>query len=100
MIIECCMMERIYQNFFGLLSERFCKIDDKYKELFIQAFVKHYNSIFKMEANKIRNLGHLFGHLFYSYSIDWKIFEVVILRQDTTTAAHRMFLKILFREIA
>ena len=68
------MMERIYQDFFGLLAERFCKINDLYKELFIQAFVKHYNMIFKQEANKIRNLAELFGHLFYSFSIDWRIF--------------------------
>ena len=74
MILECCMMERIYQDFFGFLAERFCKINDLYKELFVQAFVKHYNSIFKQEGNKIRNLAELFGHLFYSYSIDWKIF--------------------------
>ena len=31
MILECCMMERIYQSFFGLLAERFCLIDDKFK---------------------------------------------------------------------
>ncbi len=48
MIIECCMMERIYQNFFGLLAERFCSIDDLYKELFIKAFINHYNAIFKL----------------------------------------------------
>ena len=94
------MMERIYQDFFGLLAERFCKIDDMYKEHFIAAFVNHYNSIFKLEVNKVRNLGKIFGYLFVTHSIDWKIFQIVILRQDTTTAAHRMFLKILFREIA
>lgn len=47
----------------------------------------------------MRNLAELFGHLFYSYSIDWRIFEVVTLRQDTTTAAHRIFLKYLFKKI-
>ena len=48
MIIECCSMDRIYQNFYGLLAERFCKIDDKYKEVFVQGFVNNYNGIFKM----------------------------------------------------
>lgn len=27
MILECCMMERIYQSFFGFLAERFCLVD-------------------------------------------------------------------------
>ena len=100
MIIECSMMERIYQDFFGFLAERFCKIDDMYKDHFLNAFVKHYNAIFKLEVNKICNLAKLYAHLFFTHSIDWSIFQVVTLRQDTTTSAHRMFLKILFREIA
>lgn len=97
MILECCMMERIYQDFFGLLAERFCKIDDTYKDYFIQAFVNYYNSMFKLEVNKIRNLAKMYGHLFFTFSIDWKIMEIIVLKQDTTTSAHRMFLKILFR---
>lgn len=91
------MMERIYQDFFGLLAQRFCTIGDQYKELFVAAFVNYYNSVFKLEANKIRNLGKMYAHLFYTNSIDWKIMQVITLKQDTTTAAHRMFLKILFR---
>lgn len=93
------MMERVYQSFFGLLSERFCIYDDKYKELFERAFLNNYNNIFKQEANKIRNLAHLFGHLFHRKVIDWSILEPITLTPDTTTAAARMFLKILFKDI-
>ena len=100
MILECCMMERIYQSFFGLLAERFCTVDDKYKELFIQAFLNRYNNIFKEEANKIRNLAHLFAHLFYRKAFDWKILETIRLTPDSTTAAARMFLKIFLKDIA
>jgi pre-mRNA-splicing factor CWC22 len=78
------------------LAERFCIIDDMYKELFVKAFINHYNSIFKQEANKIRNLGKLYGHLFYRHAIDWKIFQIITLTPEATTAAGRMFLKILF----
>ena len=80
MILECCMMERIYQTFFGLLAERFCLIDDLYKELFIKAFINHYNAIFKMEVSKIRNLAKLFGHLIYRFAIDWSMFQVIVLK--------------------
>lgn len=31
MIIDCCINQRTYQKFFGLLAERFCNIDDVYK---------------------------------------------------------------------
>ena len=100
MILECSMMERIYQNFFGLLAERFCSVDDMYKELFMQAFVTRYSNVFKEEANKIRNLAHLFGHLFYRKALDWKILSVIKLSPETTTAAARMFLKIFLKDIA
>ena len=99
MILECCMMERIYQSFFGFLAERFCIVDDKYKELFLQAFLNRYNNIFKEEANKIRNLAHLFGHLFCRKAVDWKIFQAIRLTPDSTTAAARMFLKIFLKDI-
>jgi pre-mRNA-splicing factor CWC22 len=94
------MMERVYQSFFGLLAERFCTIDDKFKEFFITAFLNHYNNIFKQEANKIRNLAHLFAHLFHRHAIDWKVLQAIRLTPDTTTAAARMFLKILLKDIA
>ncbi len=100
MILECCMMERIYQSFFGLLAERFCYIDEKFKELFIEAFLNQYNNIFKQEANKIRNLAHLFGHLFYRKAVDWKVLQAIRLTPDSTTAAARMFLKIFLKDIA
>lgn len=93
-------MERIYQDFFGLLAQRFCEISDQYKELFVTSFVNYYNTIFKLEVNKIRNIAKLYAHLFYTNSIDWKIMEIITIKQDTTTAAHRMFLKLLFKEIA
>lgn len=62
--------------------------------------MSHYNNIFNQEANKIRNLAHLFGHLFHRKAIDWSILQPIRLAPDTTTAAARMFLKILLKEMA
>jgi pre-mRNA-splicing factor CWC22 len=100
MIVECCMMERIYQKFFGLLAQRFCEIDDLFKENFIKCFVEHFHAIYKHETNKIRNLAKLYGHLFFTHALDWKIFNIVELTPEATTAASRTFLKILLREMA
>ena len=32
MIVDCCMKERTYLKFYGLLAERFCNIDDAFKQ--------------------------------------------------------------------
>lgn len=100
MIVECCMMERIYQKFFGLLAQRFCDLEDVFKENFIKAFVEHFHAIFKHETNKIRNLAKFFGHLFYTKALDWKIFQIIQMTSEATTAASRTFLKIMLREMA
>lgn len=63
-------------------------------------------NIFKQEGNKIRNSAKFFAHLFYTKALDWKAFRIIQLSQDasiestTSTAASRIFLKIMFREIA
>lgn len=42
----------------------------------------------------------MFGHLFHRKVIDWSILQPIRLAPDTTTAAARMFLKILLKDIA
>ena len=34
MIMECCMQERTYLRFYGLLAQRFCVLDERYQTLF------------------------------------------------------------------
>lgn len=38
MIIECCMHERTYTRFYGLLGERFCNLFENYKHFFMKQF--------------------------------------------------------------
>ena len=40
MILECNMQERTYLRFYGLLAERFCLINEIYKEKFHELFMK------------------------------------------------------------
>lgn len=45
-------------------------------------------------------MAHLFGHLFYRKALDWAILQPIRLAPDATTAAARMFLKVLLKDIA
>lgn len=60
MIIECCMQERTYLRFYGLLSQRFCQLIEIYQQCFFKAFVEKYTTIHRYETNKLRNIGNLF----------------------------------------
>ncbi|EAQ89160.1 hypothetical protein CHGG_05779 [Chaetomium globosum CBS 148.51] len=99
MIIESCAQEKVYLKFMGLLGERFARLNRMWMELFEEAFMKYYSTIHRYETNKLRNIARFFGHLLASDSIGWHVFSVIHLNQDETTAASRIFVRILFEDL-
>lgn len=72
---------------------------EMYKDNFMKCFVELYSSIHRFETAKIRNSAKFYAHLFYTDSIDWRIFACITLTQDTTTASSRIFIKNLVLEV-
>ncbi|KAG5952079.1 pre-mRNA-splicing factor cwc22 [Claviceps sorghi] len=99
MIVECCSQEKTYTKFFGLIGERFAKINRLWCDLFEQSFAKYYDTIHRYENNKLRNIAQLFGHMFGVDSIGWHCLSVIHLNEDETTSSSRIFIKILFQSI-
>ena len=54
----------------------------------------------RLEQNKLRNLAYFFAHLMYTDSISWKCLGCITLTEEGTSASSRIFVKILFQEIA
>ncbi|KAF5529210.1 CWC22-like protein [Fusarium napiforme] len=100
MIVECCSQEKTYTKFFGMIGERFAKINRLWCDLFEQAFAKYYDTIHRYENNKLRNIAMLFGHMFASDALGWHCLSVIHLNEDETTSSSRIFIKILFQFIA
>lgn len=100
MIIECCSQERTFLKFYGLMAERFCKINRVWVENFAIAFRQIYETIHRYETNKLRNIAKLFAHLFFTDSLAWTCFSIIRLTEEDTTSASRIFVKILFQEIS
>lgn len=100
MVLECCMQERTFSRFYGLLAQRLCQLVEVYQDCFQRVFVDSYETIHRLEVNKLRNAGKLFAHLLYTDSIEWRCLAVVRLTEEDTTSASRIFVKILFQEIA
>ena len=99
MIIECCVQERTYLKFYGLLSERLCLLKDVYKHNYEKQFDLQYIKLHRLETNKLRNLANLYSHLLYTEAIDWMVLSAIKLTEDDTTASSRIFLKIMFQEL-
>lgn len=100
MIIECCSQEKTYSKFYGLIGERFAKINRLWTELFEQSFAKYYDTIHRYETNRLRNIARFFGHLISSNAIGWHVLSVVHLNEEETTSSSRIFIKILFQDLS
>ncbi|KAG6826526.1 pre-mRNA-splicing factor cwc22 [Tricholoma furcatifolium] len=99
MIIECCSQERSYSTFYGLIGERFSKLNRVWTECFEAAFGNYYTTIHRYETNRLRNIARFFGHLFSTDAISWVAFECVKINEDDTTSSSRIFIKILMTEM-
>ncbi|KAG9248108.1 hypothetical protein BJ878DRAFT_413507 [Calycina marina] len=100
MIVECCSQDKTYTKFFGLMGERFAKINRLWTDLFEQSFAKYYDTIHRYETNKLRNIARFFGHLVSTDAIGWHVLSVVHLNEEETTSSSRIFIKILFQDLA
>ncbi|KAF9484975.1 MIF4G-domain-containing protein [Pholiota conissans] len=99
MIIECCSQERSYSTFYGLVGERFSKLNRVWTDCFEQAFTNYYTTIHRYETNRLRNIARFFGHLLASDAISWMVLECVKVNEDDTTSSSRIFIKIMMQEM-
>ncbi|RFU34801.1 hypothetical protein B7463_g1507, partial [Scytalidium lignicola] len=100
MVIECCSQEKTYSKFYGLIGERFAKINRLWTDLFEQSFAKYYDTIHRYETNRLRNIARFFGHLLSSDAIGWHVLSIIHLNEEETTSSSRIFIKILFQELS
>ena len=100
MLIECCSQERTFSLYYGLVSARFCLLDDRWRDAFMKSFAEQYATIHRLETNKLRNVAKLFAHLLHSDAMPWSVFEIIHLNEDETTSSSRIFIKIVMQEMA
>jgi MA3 domain len=99
MVIECCSQERSYSNFYGLVSERFCKLNRVWNECYERAFETYFETIHRYETNRLRNIARLFGHLIANDAMSWAVLQVIKMNEDDTTSSSRIFVKIMMQEV-
>merc|ERR1712227_920876 len=100
MIIDCCAQQRTYEKFFGLMGQRFCQVNKAYQEPFMKIFIDTYNTVHRLETGKLRNVAKFFSHLLHTDAIGWEVLQVIKLNEDDTTSSSRIFIKLLFQELA
>uniref|UniRef100_A0A915DQF7 MI domain-containing protein n=1 Tax=Ditylenchus dipsaci TaxID=166011 RepID=A0A915DQF7_9BILA len=99
MIVDCCAQQRTYERFYGLLSERFCKLNKDFQDCFERIVRDTYNAIHRFDMTKLRNMAKLSAHLLATDAISWEVLSEIKLTETDTTSAGRIFIKILFQEL-
>uniref|UniRef100_A0A915B042 MI domain-containing protein n=1 Tax=Parascaris univalens TaxID=6257 RepID=A0A915B042_PARUN len=100
MIVDCCAQQRTYENFYGLLAERFCRLRKEFQEAFERIARDTYNTIHRFEITKLRNMARLVAHLLSTDAISWEVLDEISLNEEDTTSAGRIYIKIVFQELA
>lgn len=100
MLIECCSQERTFLRYYGLIASRFCLMDHRWKDAFMESFSEQYSTIHRLETNKLRNVAKLFSHLLHTDSIPWSVMSIIHLNEDETTSSSRIFIKIVIQEMS
>jgi len=100
MIIDCCAQEKSYRRFYGLLAQRFSVLQQPFKEYLEKLFVEYYDMIHVFDSNKLRNITKFFSHQLHSDSISWQVLHVIKVNEDDTNSSKRIFIMILFKELA
>jgi len=67
---------------------------------FQQIFRDTYDTIHRLDTNKLRNAAKFFAHLLFTDAISWEVLSVIHLNEEETTSSSRIFIKILFQELA
>ena len=99
MVIECCSQERSYSKFYGLIGDRFSKINRVWTDALEECFREYYDTIHRYETNRLRNIARFFGHMLASDAVSWAVLQCIKMNEDDTTSSSRIFVKIMFGEV-
>ncbi|KAG8231916.1 hypothetical protein J437_LFUL011385 [Ladona fulva] len=100
MFLDCCSQQRTYEKFYGLLAQRFCQMRKVCVGAFEQIFKDSYETIHRLETNKLRNVAKFFAHLLFTDAISWDVLGIIKLDMEHTNPSSRIFVKILFQELS
>ena len=100
MIVECCSQEKTYSKFFGLLGERFAKLNRLWANEFEASFEHYFSTIHRFETNRLRSIARFWGHMLSSDATGWHVLSIIHLNEEETTSSSRIFIKILIQDLA
>uniref|UniRef100_A0A6G3MED6 Pre-mRNA-splicing factor CWC22 homolog (Trinotate prediction) n=1 Tax=Henneguya salminicola TaxID=69463 RepID=A0A6G3MED6_HENSL len=78
MLMDCCIQQRTYEKFYGLLCERLCLLKKEFMECFMSLYKEHYETCHRLDSVKLRNASLLFAHLLYSDAIPWTVVRLFV----------------------
>lgn len=98
-LIESCLKEKKYINFYSMVTEIFCKSSKNFKKLMENSLVEIYKTVHRVETDKIRICALFFSDLLVTNSISWLILKELPLNRKNNISSKRIFVKHLLLRI-
>lgn len=100
MLVKCCAQDKTYSKYFGVIGEKICRMGPKWQATFSRQFCEKYDAIFQFEGAQLRNIGKFFGHLLAADILALPdTLGHIMLSENETTSAGRVFIKFIFQEM-
>ena len=70
-----------------LIGERYCRLKREYIPFFVETFQEQYETIHRLETNKLRNVACCYAHMLYTDALPWTVFSIIRLTENDTTSS-------------
>ena len=70
-----------------MVAERYCRLKREFIPIFVETFQENFETIHRLETNKLRNVGCCYAHMLFTDALPWTVFSIIRLTEADTTSS-------------
>jgi hypothetical protein len=76
-LLHCCLQEKQYNEYYGLLADKLCNFDHNYKETFKYALWDKLKQVDELPSRSLVNLSSFYAKLMSTHAVSLSVLKVV-----------------------
>lgn len=99
-VIEYVGMEKTFNRDLAVIVQMLCRVKKENKAITEELFKINYDQTYSYTIHRITNIACLYSYLLANDEISWAILQAILLTEEDTNSAQRVFIRILVEELA
>lgn len=99
-VIEYVGMEKTFNRDLAVIVQMLCRVKKENKSITEELFKVNYDQTYSYTIHRITNIACLYAYLLANDEITWAVLEAILLTEEDTNSAQRVFIRILVEELA